>query len=81
MDAVYLPFLVHDLRDFLAPSRIWSPRIRAILEGRTQQISILRSPRWCGMGRPESADSKFGNGGKKIAKIMHKEGEIEPASI
>src|SRR5882762_1668362 len=40
-------------------------------------LQILEDPLLVRMGDAESADSKFGNGGKKIAKIMHKEGEID----
>src|SRR5258707_4529669 len=40
-------------------------------------LQILENPLLVRMGDAESADSKFGNGGKKIAKIMHKEGEID----
>src|SRR6266478_870549 len=47
---------------------------------RSERIALLQifeNPLLVRMGDAESADSKFGNGGKKIAKIMHKEGEID----
>src|SRR5258708_17531397 len=40
-------------------------------------LQVLENCLLVRMSDAESADSKFSNGGKKIAKIMHKEGQID----